>query len=426
MYDRLEQALISSTRRNRHGALLFLDMDNFKILNDTLGHDVGDQLLKQVASRLESCIREGDTVARLGGDEFVVILKDFDEENEHAAAQAEGVAAKISAQLSLPYQLDVTASEDVRALRTHHFTSSIGITLFRDQSVSVDELMRRADTAMYQAKSAGRNTLRFFDPEMQAAATARAALEADMRLALLERQFVLHYQAQVDSAGRVFGAETLIRWLHPQHGQVSPGHFIPLAEETGLILPLGHWVMESACNQLAVWATRPEMADLTLAVNVSALQFSLPTFVEEVLALIAFTGANPNRLKLELTESLLLDNAEAIIAKMLALKDHGVCFSMDDFGTGYSSLSYLKRLPLDQLKIDQSFVRDVLTDPNDAAIARTIVALGQSLGLAVIAEGVETEGQRDFLKDSGCHAYQGYFFNRPQPLADFEAFATLQ
>jgi diguanylate cyclase (GGDEF)-like protein len=426
MVDRLEQALISSIRRNRHGALLFLDMDNFKILNDTLGHDVGDQLLKQVASRLESCIREGDTVARIGGDEFVVILKDFDEENEHAAAQAKGVATKISAQLSQPYLLDVIGSEDARATRTHHFTSSIGITLFRDQSISVDELMRRADTAMYQAKAAGRNTLRFFDPEMQAAVTARAALEVDLRQALLDKQFVLHYQAQVDSSGRVFGAETLVRWLHPQHGQVSPGHFIPLAEETGLILPLGHWVMESACTQLAIWATRPDMADLTLAVNVSALQFSLPTFVEEVLALIEYTGANPNRLKLELTESLLLDNAEAIIVKMFALKAHGVCFSMDDFGTGYSSLSYLKRLPLDQLKIDQSFVRDVLTDPNDAAIARTIVALGQSLGLAVIAEGVETEGQRDFLERSGCHAYQGYFFNRPQPLADFEAFATLQ
>jgi EAL domain-containing protein (putative c-di-GMP-specific phosphodiesterase class I) len=247
-------------------------------------------------------------------------------------------------------------------------------------------------------------------------------MEVDLRKAIVEKQFLLHYQAQVNSSGRVIGAEALVRWQHPGRGLVSPADFIPMAEESGLILPLGHWVLESACGQLAAWAAKPDLAHLTIAVNVSARQFSLPNFVEQVLAVVDYLGARPDRLKLELTESLLLENAEDIIAKMLALRARGVGFSMDDFGTGYSSLSYLKRLPLDQLKIDQSFVRDVLTDPNDAAIARTIVALGQSLGLAVIAEGVETEAQREFLEAHGCHAYQGYLFSRPLPVEGFEEF----
>jgi diguanylate cyclase (GGDEF)-like protein len=421
MLDRLEQALISCARRNRHGALMLIDMDNFKALNDTQGHDVGDQLLVDVAMRLESCIREGDTVARLGGDEFVVILKDLDE-SELAATQAETVAEKIQSQLRQPYLLNLPANGSGARNHSHSCTSSIGITLFRDQSASSDELMRRADTAMYQAKAASRNALRFFDPEMQKAVEARAAIEEDLRTAIIERQFLLNYQAQVSSSGQVIGAEALVRWQHPERGMVYPGEFIPLAEDTGLIVLLGYQVLEIACAQLAAWARRPETAHLTLAVNVSARQFSLPNVVEQVMALIDDSGAPANRLKLELTESLLLDNAEDIIAKMMALKTRGVCFSLDDFGTGYSSLSYLKRLPLDQLKIDQSFVRDVLTDANDAAIARTVVALGHSLGLAVIAEGVETEAQRDFLAESGCHAYQGYFFSRPLPLAGFEAF----
>jgi EAL domain-containing protein (putative c-di-GMP-specific phosphodiesterase class I) len=283
--------------------------------------------------------------------------------------------------------------------------------------------MKRADTAMYQAKASGRNTLRFFDPQMQAAVKARAAMEVDLRKAIIEGQFLLHYQAQVDLSGRVIGAECLARWQHPARGLVSPMEFIPLAEDTGLILPIGHWVLETACRLLSAWTNSPELAHLTLAVNVSARQFSLPNFVEEVLALIEHTGTPPGRLKLELTESLLFENAEDIIAKMAALMARGVAFSMDDFGTGYSSLSYLKRLPLDQLKIDQSFVRHVLTDPNDAAIARTVVALGQSLGLEVMAEGVETQGQRDFLAANGCHTFQGFFFSRPLPLEGFTAFA---
>jgi diguanylate cyclase (GGDEF)-like protein/PAS domain S-box-containing protein len=413
LLDRLQQAMASSARSEKQGALLFIDLDKFKTLNDTLGHDMGDLLLQQVAERLSSCVREGDTVARLGGDEFVVMLEDLSENTQEAATRTEIVGEKILDSLNQTYQL---------AGHQHRSTPSIGVTLFSDHQETMDELMKRADMAMYQAKAAGRNTLRFFDPDMQAAVTLRAAMEEDLRKAVVEKQFVLHYQPQVDSSGKVVGAEALVRWEHPERGMVSPAEFIPLAEETGLILPLGHWVLEMACVQLALWAARQETSHLTLAVNVSARQFSLPNLPEQVLAMVEHTGALPARLKLELTESLLLENAEDIIAKMTVLKARGVGFSMDDFGTGYSSLSYLKRLPLDQLKIDQSFVRDVLTDPNDAAIARTVIALGQSLGLAVIAEGVETEGQMEFLARHGCLAYQGYLFSRPLPIEGFDAF----
>ena len=412
MLDRLRQALTSSARHGRHGALLLFDLDDFKTLNDTFGHDVGDQFLVEVGARMESCIREGDTAARLGGDEFVVILEDLDAESL-AAMQAESVAVKIQAALSQPYLLDLSLAGGDENTRSYHCTSSIGITLFRDQSLSVEELLKRADTAMYQAKAAGRNTLRFFDPEMQAAVTTRAALDTDLRTAMRDRQFMLHYQPQVDGAGRVTGAEALLRWQHPQRGLVSPVEFIPQAEDNGLILPLGQWVLETACSQLVVWAKNVDMAHLTIAVNVSGHQFRQKDFVERVLSVLHFTGADPLKLKLELTESLLLHDMDDIIAKMSALKAEGVSFSLDDFGTGYSSLSYLKRLPLGQLKIDRSFVRDVMTDGNDAAIARTIIALGQSLGLGVIAEGVETEAQREFLARQGCYAYQGYLFGRP-------------
>ena len=288
--------------------------------------------------------------------------------------------------------------------------------------MSIDDLVKQADLAMYKSKETGRNAIHFFDPAMQASVVARVNLETDLRRAIEENQFRLHYQAQVVGAGRVTGAEALVRWQHPQRGLVSPAEFIPLAEETRLILPLGLWVLETACAQLAEWAGQPRMADLTLAVNVSAHQFRQADFVDQVLTTLKNTGANPQRLKLELTESLLVENVQDIIEKMFALKAKGVGFSLDDFGTGYSSLSYLKRLPLDQLKIDQSFVHDVLSDPNDAAIARTVVALAQNLGLGVIAEEVETEAQRDFLANAGCHAYQGYFFSRPLPVDGFEAF----
>ena len=412
LLDRLKQAVAASSRNGSYGALLFIDLDNFKTLNDTLGHDIGDLLLKQVAQRLTLCVREGDSVARLGGDEFVVVLAGLSAVQGDAATAIETVAEKILATLKQPYQLGKLP---------HRSTASIGVTLFRGDLASIDDLMKQADLAMYKSKAAGRDVVRFFDPSLESAVKERAALEDDLRRAMAEKQLLLHYQAQM-AGSQVTGAEVLVRWQHPQRGMVLPAEFIPLAEETGLILALGQWVLETACTQLAVWATRPERAHLTLAVNVSARQFHERDFVDQVLAVLAITGANSQRLKLELTESLLVSNVEETIEKMIALQAKGVGFELDDFGTGYSSLSYLKRLPLDQLKIDRSFVFDVLSDPNDAAIAKTIIALAQSLGLGVIAEGVETAAQRDFLASSGCHAYQGYFFSRPLPIEGFEAF----
>ena len=413
LLDRLKQALAVSARSNHSGALVFLDLDNFKSLNDTRGHDAGDLLLQQVGQRLTAATRDGDTVARLGGDEFVLVLGDLSPALGDAALQAEVVGEKIRAALNQEYELG-----DYR----HHCSPSIGICLFSGSQETPDELMKRADVAMYQAKAAGRNNIQFFDPQMQLAVTARVALEGELRLAMKEDQFTLHYQPQMDAGGRIMGAEALIRWQHPMRGMVSPGEFIPVAEDTRLIIPLGRWVLEAACRQLAKWAQRPNFSHLSVAVNVSAMQMALPDFVEQVLEVLQQAGARPERLKLELTEGVMLKNAEEAIAKMTALRAQNVTFSLDDFGTGYSSLSYLKRLPLDQLKIDQSFVRDLLIDSDDAAIAKTIIALGNSLGLAVIAEGVETQEQRDVLSHHGCLAYQGYLFSRPLCAEDFERF----
>ncbi len=410
LHDRLRQSLAGCGRNQRGGALLFIDLDNFKGLNDSLGHDMGDLLLIQVARRLVECVREGDTVARLGGDEFVVMLEDLSGNQDEAVHQAEAVGEKILATLNLPYFLDG---------HEQHSTPSIGITLFHDPREDIDDLLKRADLAMYQAKEAGRNTLRFFDHAMQTRVEERATLEQELRRGLHLGQFLLYYQPQVDAAGRVIGAEALLRWNHPRRGLVLPGEFIQLAEETGLIVSLGHWVLEQACRQLAAWSRDPDLAHLTLAVNVSARQFRHPDFAERTLALLDQCGAAPNRLKLELTESLLLDNLEATAEKMSLLKAHGIGFALDDFGTGYSSLAYLRRLPLDQLKIDRSFVKDVLANPNDAVIARTIIALGQSLGLPVIAEGVETTLQHDFLASHGCGDFQGYLYGRPVPVEEF-------
>ncbi len=407
LQDRLHKALALSVRSGRGGALLCIDLDNFKTLNDTLGHDRGDMLLQQVALRLVSCVREVDTVARLGGDEFVVVLEELGTTAQEVAVQARAVGEKILAALSQPYRLEGYE---------HQSTASMGVARFGAESESVGELLKQADIAMYQAKGAGRHTLRFFDPGLQAAVTARAAMEADLRQAFIQREFFLQYQPQVDGMGRITGVEALVRWRNASRGLVSPAEFIPLAEETGMILLLGHRVLEIACTLLASWRGDPHTDDLTMAVNVSARQFRHVDFVRQVQSVLAKTGADPERLKLELTESVLVDDMEAIVSKMTALKEMGVRFALDDFGTGYSSLSYLKRLPLDQLKIDQSFVRDVLTDPNDAAIARTVIALAQSLGLGVIAEGVETAEQRDFLAGAGCPAFQGYLFSRPVPV----------
>jgi diguanylate cyclase (GGDEF)-like protein/PAS domain S-box-containing protein len=406
LMDRLDRAANACARQGCHGALLFLDLDNFKAVNDTMGHEWGDRLLVQVGGRIGACVRATDTVARLGGDEFVVVLQGLHAEVDVAAAEAEAVAQKVLAALNEPY---VVQNSEV------HSTPSIGIALFRGVQLPVQELLQRADLAMYQAKAQGRNTLCFFDPAMQAAASARSALEGDMRQGILRNEFLLHYQPVVDKAGKVLGAEALVRWNHPQRGMVPPGDFIPLAEQTGLILALGRQVLTMACRQLALWATAPHTADWTVAVNVSAQEFRQPGFADEVLSVLRDCGADPAHLKLELTESLLLHDVEDSILKMQALRTLGVGFSLDDFGTGYSSLSYLKRLPLDQLKIDQSFVRDVLTDPNDATIACTIITLAHSLGLDVVAEGVETEGQRAFLLRNGCQQFQGYLFGRPGP-----------
>ena len=415
LMDRLEQAMASATRHGHQGALLFVDLDDFKTLNDTLGHDKGDLLLKHITQRLITCVREGDTVARLGGDEFVVLLEDLSEDAQDAATQAQTVGGKIHDALGQPYQLNGHG---------HHSTASIGVTLFGGaQRENIEEPLKRAELAMYQAKRAGRNTLRFFEPEMRTAVNTRATLEADLRQAVTRGQFLLYYQPQCSGDRNLLGVEALVRWQHPERGLVSPVEFIPVAETSGLILPLGRWVLKAACQQLATWAARPGMADLTMSVNVSAREFRQPDFVEEVVTILEATGADPMRLKLELTESVLVDNVEDIIFKMNALKDKGVCFSLDDFGTGYSSLSYLKRLPLDQLKIDQGFVRDILTDPNDAAIAKMVVVLATTLGLAVIAEGVETEQQRWFLASMGCDNYQGYLFSKPLTIEEFEVFA---
>lgn len=414
LLDRLKQTMTVGSRNGSYGSLLFIDLDNFKTLNDTLGHDTGDLLLQQVAQRIAASVREGDTVARLGGDEFVVVLESLSSSTEEAATQTEAIGGKILAALNSTYQLNGTA---------YRSTASIGATLFKGHLASVDDLMKQADLAMYKSKQTGRNAMHFFDPVMQTLLIERAAMEASLRRAIEGHQLLLHYQAQVVDTGRVTGVEALVRWQHPELGMVSPVEFIPLAEETGLILPLGQWVLTTACTQLASWATQPDMAHLTVAVNVSAKEFCEPDFVFKVLTILSQTGADPKKLKLELTESLLVNKIEDVIEKMFALRAKGVGFSLDDFGTGYSSLAYLKRMPLDQLKIDQSFVRDVLVDPNDAAIARTVVALAHSLGLGVIAEGVETEAQRVFLASSGCHAYQGYLFSRPLPVDAFEAFA---
>ena len=406
LMDRLKQAMTTSTRTGKHGALMFLDLDHFKLLNDTQGHDVGDLLLRQVAVRLQACVRDGDSVARLGGDEFVILLEGLSPQANAAATQAELVATKLLDAFRMSF-----------SLHDHRYdsTPSIGIVVFMGDLDAMDDLLKKADLAMYQSKAVGRNTARFFDPKMQAAVQAHDAQEKDLRRGLSMGEFVLHYQVQVQVGGQAVGAEALVRWNHPERGLVTPVHFIALAEETGLILPLGQWVLETACAQLVAWASQPAKADWTLAVNVSASQFAQSDFVANVAYALHRTGAKPHLLKLELTESILVHDVEDVIEKMAAIKAFGVGFSLDDFGTGYSSLSYLKRLPLDQLKIDQSFVRDVLTDPSDAVIARTIVALGHSLGLTVIAEGVETEGQHAFLADAGCDAFQGYFFGRPSP-----------
>ena len=412
LQDRIHQALFKSARSRLYGALLFLDMDKFKILNDTLGHDYGDLLLIEIAKRLGHCVREADTVARIGGDEFVVLMEEVGQNEEDALRRVALVAEKIRSVLATPYQLKE---------HEHHSSPSIGVTLYCcDNEDSVESLLKHADMAMYKAKEFGRNAVQFYDPAMQSAVETRASLEHDLRLAVSNRQLALHYQVQMNSDLEPTGAEALIRWVHPVRGMVSPGQFIPIAEDSTLILEIGNWVLEAACKQIARWSSQEHTRHLILAVNVSAQQFKRHDFVNNISSMVHINQINPGLLKIELTESVILNDIEDVIAKMHALKALGVRLSLDDFGTGYSSLSYLKRLPLDQIKIDQSFVRDIATDVGDAVMVQTIINLSESFQLNVIAEGVETEEQLNFLKKNGCKAYQGYLFSKPVPIAEFE------
>lgn len=404
MTDRLTQAIADKARHPGFGAVLLMDLDHFKEVNDTLGHATGDDLLKQTALRLAGCVREVDTVARLGGDEFVTILDDIGADLESAVLNAGRIAEKIRSTLAEPYQLG----------RQHwEVTPSIGIALFNSVHDTPEELIKRADIALYEAKDAGRNQQCFFNSSLQEEAINRALLMRDLRLALDNNELVLHYQPIVDEQKNILGFEALIRWIHPKHGPISPGTFIPLAEQTGLILPIGEWVLKTACAQLAEWGDDSQHEALTVAINVSARQLNQGDFVDTIKRVISQTGARADRLRLELTESMLQDNVGSTIVKMDALRLLGVRFSLDDFGTGYSSLSYLKRLPLDVLKIDKSFVDDIFADPSDAAIVRTIIALARSLDIDVVAEGVETAEQLEWLLDHGCVLFQGNLFSPP-------------
>ena len=411
LHERLNRSLAISQAQGQIGAIVFLDLDHFKSLNDTLGHDLGDQLLICVSSRLRQIVRSHDTVARLGGDEFVLLLENLGSTRAEARRNMESLGANLLQKLSSPYHL---GDHQI------YSTPSIGITLFEGGSSKLDELLKQADMAMYQAKSAGRNTLSFFEPEMQEQISADAQLQSDLHQALEREELELYYQPIVDRQRRTVGVESLVRWRHPQRGMIPPSRFIPVAEQCGLILPLGNWVLEQTCQQLVAWAADPATAHLSVSVNISARQLSQPDFVVRVIETVRKTGASPSRLKLELTESMFLLDVEDVIGKMVALKSYGIGFSLDDFGTGYSSLSYLQRLPLDQLKIDKSFVRELPGNINSATIGAAIMGLAHNLGLQVIAEGVETEGQMKFLLDGHCDAFQGYLFSHPLPLADFE------
>ncbi|MDD2700153.1 MAG: EAL domain-containing protein [Sideroxydans sp.] len=411
LLERLQQSISTSARNHLHGALLFLDMDRFKTLNDTLGHDHGDLFLIEVARRMQHCVRDMDTVARIGGDEFVILIEEIDADANEASQKAAVIAEKIRLSLAQPYQLN--ANE-------YHSSPSIGVCLYRGDKESVDELLKHADMAMYQAKESGRNAVRFFDPAMQFAVESRAALEAELRHALPNGQFQLHYQVQLDNELRPLGAEALIRWVHPQRGMISPARFIPIAEDSSLIQDIGNWVMETACKQLANWRTHENTRDLKLAINVSAQQFKRHDFVQLVAHMVDKYQVSPSRLQLELTESVVLNDVTDVIGKMHALKAQGIRLSLDDFGTGYSSLSYLKQLPLDQIKIDQSFVRDITSDIDDATMVQTIISLASHFKLNVIAEGVENKEQLAFLRQNGCMAYQGYLFSKPLPVDAFE------
>jgi diguanylate cyclase (GGDEF)-like protein/PAS domain S-box-containing protein len=412
LMERIGVAISSSLRSNNYCAILFLDLDKFKSLNDTLGHSFGDSLLIDVARRIQASVREIDTVARLGGDEFVVLIEDVDSDVGHASQKVALIAEKIRIALNEPFQLKE---------HLHHSSSSIGVNIFKGNEQSIEEIFKHADIAMYQAKKAGRNALSFFDPDMQQSIMARLSLENDLKIALPSNQFFLCYQPVISSEGRVVGVEALIRWKHPTRGIVSPAEFIPLAEESDLILDLGNWVLYSACTQLVNWAKVPDKNHLTIAVNISARQLKQENFVSGILETIEQTSVNPRQLKLEITESMLVDDVENTISKMNLLKAIGVHFSLDDFGTGYSSLSYLSRLPLDQLKIDQSFVKKIEQDDSSVVICAATISLAHNLNLKVVAEGVESFAHSYFLCSvHKCDYLQGYLFSKPIPVDEFE------
>ncbi|MDX1914544.1 MAG: EAL domain-containing protein [Methylophilus sp.] len=412
LLEQLKRSVSMNQETGLNAALLYLDIDQFKVVNDSQGHDVGDMMLVEAASRLRSCLQAMDVVARVSGDEFAILLINLNENIIEAAKKAEDVADKVLKSLSKPYLL---------AKHKYHNTASIGITLFGRLKIDTEELLKQSDIAMYQAKKAGGNTFCFFDPKMQANITQLIGLETELRKAISLDQLQLYYQVQVDHLGHPFGAEALIRWIHPERGMISPAQFIPLAEDSGLIIPIGAWVIETACAQIKAWQNNHATKELTLSVNISAKQFRQSDFVKEVEDSIKKYGIDPMFLRLELTESMLLDSVEETVEHMNALGKIGVQFSLDDFGTGYSSLQYLKRLPLYQLKIDRSFVQDIVTDSHDRTIVRTIIAMAQSMYISVIAEGVETAEQKELLLTNGCRRYQGYFFGKPVPIDQFNA-----
>ncbi len=411
LLDRIEQVMAMTKRSHKHSALMFVDLDNFKVLNDTQGHDVGDLLLKTVADRLRELVRQEDTVSRLGGDEFVVLYNNLSDNETEANHEAQRLADKLLQKLNKDYPLTKSA---------YRITPSIGVTLFSGDKTSVDELLKQADIAMYETKASGRNGVRFFDPAMQAKVNLKAELERDIRKGIELEEFEIFYQSQVDHRGYVFGAEALIRWNHPRRGLLMPGQFMETVEQSEMIYDVGAWIVETACKQLNEWRSNPLYDQLKLSINVSSRQFGHEFFVDQIRSVIAESGADATKLKIELTETVLIQDVDHVIDKMTDLKRLGVDFVLDDFGTGYSSLAYLKKLPIDQLKIDRSFVRDILIDPNDAAIAQSVIGLSQTLGLSVLAEGVEYIEQRDKLLEMGCNLYQGYYFSKPVGLEEFE------
>lgn len=404
--DRLEHALIKSNRIRSYGMLAFIDLDNFKIVNDTKGHLVGDELLVQASERLQNMIRSEDTVARLGGDEFVIMAEEFGTTLDEAMHRATIVAEKITEVLRDPFEI---------ADEQFYVSGSVGMALFFDHEQTVNEILAQADTAMYSAKHAGRNTYRFFDADLQEALLKRIDLEKSLYHALEMNEFELFYQLQYTHNSEISGAEALIRWRHPEKGLISPGEFISIAEESNLIVLMGNWIIKEACSTLREWSVNPALKNKMISVNISAKQFLAESFVSTVVNTIEECGVQPHLLRLELTESLLANEIATIHRVMNALRKHGITFSLDDFGTGYSSLSYLKQFAFDEIKIDQSFVRDIQSDQSDSSLIRAIIAMGHALGLEVIAEGVEAQTQHEMLKEMECHRYQGYYFARPVP-----------